>query len=400
MVSGYDVRKMWRGWTLVFFIAVTVWAEDARLSQIRAILEPMRGRPYDESGLRGATPAFTTVKHLLRDWIESKLAGLRADDDPVAVAGPLNAELETAGLIGKEPDEPGNALGLPPGYLKEIEIKHANAVIVTAGLSIQNCGFDESAYAYEFSSDRWQGVWENEQNDYAGKKYLPQQLMGVYVSPPNYDSGADPSERLVLTLGWHDWCTSSWQDVYYRVWRIKSSLTQPKLLINESEWSFLAREPPIKGSVGFNDVLVEYTVPGRDHSREEIRHYRIGPEDKVTRVDPLALSPFDFVEEWRIRPWAASLAWTESSVREKLVPVHKRLGSELLLRPYMATTHCTDRPDLWQVSADASTYFLVRWKPPYRFTMVDVSDHRWKACDELDPHADEFRTLFPDQDWR
>jgi hypothetical protein len=253
-------------------------------------------------------------------------------------------------------------------------------------------------------------MFESEQNDYTKEKYLPQDIRYVHVSGPDYSDGADRTALLVMTLGWHRWCTSNWQDVYYRAWRIKSTYPAPKLLIDGSEWAFRAHEPEIKGSVGFNDVLIEYTIAGSGHSREEVRHYRISPDDKVTRIDPLALGPFDFLEEWRLRSWETSAMWTEPSSRQKLEPLHQRLQPEVGLEPYMPTTHCSDRPDLWQVVIDLGdrsrvgeplpAFFLVRWKPPFRFTMVDASDHRWPACDELDPQADEPRTLFPSQDWR
>ncbi len=348
------------------------------------------------------------MKHLLRDWIESKLANLKQGDDPTALGGPLNDQLHKAGLIGRWPDDPADALGISPGFVKEIAIRHDTSLVITTGLSIENCGFDESAYIYDLTADHWRRVWVDEQSDYAEKKYLPQGYRGVYISPPNYAQGADRSERLVLTLGRHDWCTSSWQDVYYRVWRIKSSYPTPKLLIDGPvEWAFGAREPEIKGSVGFNDVLIEYTIAGGFHSREEVRHYRVGPDDKVTRIDPLALRPTDFVEEWGLRSWATSSTWTQPSSRQKLAAAYERLKSRSGERDYGPTTHCSDRPDLWQVNltsgfetAGTSMYFLVRWRPPYRFTMVDASDHRWPACDELDPRADELRTLFPSQDWR
>jgi len=54
---------------------------------------------------------------------------------------------------------------------------------------------------------------------------------------------------------------------------------------------------------------------------------------------------------------------------------------------------------LWQVGFDfeKAQYFLIRWRPPYHFTMVDVSEHPWPDCAEEDREADEPRTLFPAQ---
>jgi hypothetical protein len=40
-------------------------------------------------------------------------------------------------------------------------------------------------------------------------------------------------------------------------------------------------------------------------------------------------------------------------------------------------------------------YLLVRWLPPYRFSMAGVSDRQWSGCTEEDPAADEPPTLFP-----
>jgi len=74
---------------------------------------------------------------------------------------------------------------------------------------------------------------------------------------------------------------------------------------------------------------------------------------------------------------------------------------------FAETLHCTDSADLWQVAFNPSDkkrgtiYFLIRWLPPYRFTMVRVSDQASPTCTEKDPAADdEFRTLFPVQDSR
>ncbi len=74
---------------------------------------------------------------------------------------------------------------------------------------------------------------------------------------------------------------------------------------------------------------------------------------------------------------------------------------------YAATHHCEKRPEHWQVGLDWTDfdgntmvdskhmYFLVRWLPPYRFSMTGVSDRPWTGCTQEDPEADEERTLFP-----
>jgi hypothetical protein len=69
------------------------------------------------------------------------------------------------------------------------------------------------------------------------------------------------------------------------------------------------------------------------------------------------------------------------------------------------TMHCKT-PDLWQVTLNtivdkkdynktSPLYFLVRWRPPYHFTMMDVRSKPWSLCHQKDEQADEWRTLFP-----
>ena len=78
--------------------------------------------------------------------------------------------------------------------------------------------------------------------------------------------------------------------------------------------------PPIQGSVALNDVLVEFTVGSIDggvHSRQAIRHYSID-QDQVQRIDPLALNPRDFVDEWLTDDWRAAAFWSDSASRRSV----------------------------------------------------------------------------------
>jgi len=72
------------------------------------------------------------------------------------------------------------------------------------------------------------------------------------------------------------------------------------------------------------------------------------------------------------------------------------------------TMHC-QTPDLWQVgfepqdagrnfAPEPNVYFLIRWTPPYRSALVDISHNPWPGCTQADPEADAWRTLFSTQD--
>ena len=264
-----------------------------------------------------------------------------------------------------------------------------------------DCGFDESAYLYRWQDGRWNRIWETEQNTYTKEEYRVQLIRAVLISP-----ALDEVSFYVLTLGTEPWCSSNWHDVYVRLWSVNSSRLETNLLLDKSEWAFLgAHDVPVLGSIGRRDALIEYTVGSIDLggvSREAVLHYSLTP-DKVERIDPVALSPRDFVEEWLAEPWEHSRLRSQYSALAVLEKAHQDTGRDEFIRP---TRHC-QTPDLWQVglrSIDGKRkplYYLVRWRPPYHFTMMQVTERTSPACTKPDPAADdESRTLFPVQDWR
>lgn len=130
----------------------------------------------------------------------------------------------------------------------------------------------------------------------------------------------------------------------------------------------------------------------------------------MKRVDPLALNPGNFVREWLTHDWRETALWSESANRRSTREWHTKLHRDFVSGEFIyPTMHCPSTPDLWQVGIEFSdpatpigaepkgTYFLVRWRPPYTFRMVQVSDRTFPTCTEEDPKADESQTLFPGQ---
>jgi hypothetical protein len=117
----------------------------------------------------------------------------------------------------------------------------------------------------------------------------------------------------------------------------------------------------------------------------------------VKRIDPVALRPMDFVDEWLTTDWKEASRWIDSSgdlsVFER---AHQKGPSE-----YDDTgKRCRGNRSLWQVSLEGGRYFQVKWAPPYVFRLVAVSTRPFRGCDVADPLADdENATLFPDTQW-
>ena len=392
---------------IVFFLLgfpALIRAGNGHLDAIRSLLLPMRsGQPYTKN--RGATPAFTTVKHELLAWIESRLPemqwnGDRWKPDPVVLQEKLNDQLIQAGLFC----DSGTNVPCPQdselGFVGPIVLDMKPGVLVLrTAVGIQVCGVDESAYAYEWNENHWRRFWQSEQNDYRENKYFPQRLDEVAISPADWTPGSDKSEHLILTMGHLPWCTSVWQDVYYRIWRAKASYPEPALLLEGKEWADI--DGPVRGIANSRDALFEYPVSDVEggSTRPEIRHYLL-KNGRLERTDPVALSPWHFTAFWLTDPWPEVEPWTAQDRRSQL-----REWREQHHGPFAEfsspTLRCKQHPDQWQVSTyygeneEQQVYFLIRWRPPYRLTMMAVGEKPWPDCTEEDTEADQPRDLFP-----
>ena len=377
------------------------FAADAQIDALSTSLLKLRLDPAHSAGPRGATPRMTVVKHRLRDWVESRLPALTERGDEGEFQRKLNSELHEAKLFCGT----GEAVECPDeffnGFLGDLSLQRESGfLILRTALGIE-CGFDESAYVYSWSTEGCRRVWQTEQNSYTDKEYKPQTLHAVLISPYNRENN-----YLVLTLGSEPWCSSVWHPVYYRLYRMGPDLSASPLLDGGAEWANVSDDPPIRGSVSANDVLVEFwggSIDSGLQSRQTVRHYNID-RNSVTRVAPLALRPRDFVDEWLTTDWREASSWSESEDRKTARDWHAKLHKDSVSGEFIyPTMHCPSMPDLWQVGVNfsdspsaKSTYFLVRWRPPYRFTMLQVSDRPSPTCTEEDRNADdEHHTVFP-----
>jgi hypothetical protein len=84
--------------------------------------------------------------------------------------------------------------------------------VVQTAVGIQ-CGYDESAYIYEWKDNHWQRFWESQQNNYTKDKYVPQSLRAVLISPTDYRPDADQTAHVIVTLGTYPRCSSNWYPV-------------------------------------------------------------------------------------------------------------------------------------------------------------------------------------------
>jgi len=351
------------------------------LQQVRDAFEP------DARIVRGATPALTTAKHDLRDWVEARLAAEDEAISPVAFSGALHEALDASGLLCTDFQiECGqNFLG----YIDDVRVRRQGAYLTVITAMGVWCGYDESAYLYGWDGAAWRRVWAHERLTYTEDEYLPQEIADVLVSAP--DAGGAST---ILLLGSQAACNGAFKNLYARAWQLPAAGEPTQVL----DWVEFANDgyPPIQGRVRPGDVLFQYTEDGlaSGDPHTAVRHFRV-ENGTAVQADPIAGRPHDFVAEWLSMPWEESRAWSESDALEA---AHTELANEDGFGDMpQPTLRCGVDSDLWQVTTAVfrgpTRYYRVRWTAPYRFTLVAVSEAPYPDCTIEDPRGDAYDDL-------
>jgi hypothetical protein len=357
-------------------------AQPPAPATLRPVLQQLRSGFDAHRETLGATEALTTVKHGLRDWVESQLMAAPQSVDTRAFAAALHVALRDGQVMCL--NLAGDCWTNPLGYVDDVRVNHAGefiSIVTAVGI---NCGYDESAYAYAWRNGRWQRFWDSEQNSYTKESYRPQQVHYVLIS-----SAGAGGRRLLATLSSQSGCTGGFKDLYARAWRLDTSLAPMRVL----DWRTYADDgyPAIQGRIRPDDLLVQYTTGGLadGDTHTAVRHFEVR-NGVAVQVDPIAGRPHDFVLEWLSAPWEES---------------RTRAASEALKAPYTAlhlehpygdfaepTRLCAAGPDLWQVATrildGPMRYYRVRWEAGFRFTMMDISQKPFPDCTVQDPRSE------------
>jgi len=330
---------------------------DPALLGVRATVQQMTRTLDRNKATFGATAAMTAAKHRLRDWVEGRLARAGSDVD----VRPLNADvhdaLRRASLLCDDCDQ--NVLG----FVDDVRASRVDAFLVVVTAIGTYCGYDESAYVYEWNGLKWQRLWEHEQNTDTPPRYLPQQIHDVQVSP----RGADGT-RLLMELGSQTVCGGSFKDLYARTWRfdrVKSTKLLDTTVFGNDGY------PPLLGRVTHDDVLFTYTADGfaSGDTHVAVRRFVVDGNG-MKQAEPVAMLPRDFVLEQ--------------------LPNPRHYGD------FAEPTRRCAAADEWQVGTrlweGTKRYYRVRWQAPFSFTLVADSEGPFPDCTQSDARAD----VYPD----
>ncbi len=366
--------------------------QDQALEPVRREAARVRQLPSPtESGFIEELKAYrdqsTGLHSALRDWIAPILPSSRAtlDAELPILSSRVNADLNRNGLIGV-----GNFLDkFKPGFVTGIEFlrtpEDPDKLVVAIGTSVP-CGSNEAAYVYDYSQGTPRRVMESHSSDapFYG-------ISGVHFS--RRDRRGD---QLVLILRYAVQCGSSWNVLSYELSRISSTTGTVAPILSAEHGIWFGAENPYQVRLDPDELLIELRDNSIDgNNRAHVLHYVVNGSS-AERVDPVALHPSDFVDEWLTRPWPEMESRSAESAREDLKKWHDLLADGFLAGEFNTVRTCTDRPDQWQVGIDLdwihgkgipeplTVFFLVQQSERYRFTMNSVSFLPREGC-PVDP---------------
>jgi hypothetical protein len=412
-------------WLCVVVLIVCAYsnarAADATLAEIHDELKPYRDRNVREKFDQLPASLRDKVIPQLADWIESVLPKPNDNIEPAIWAVQVNQMLKSNGLVEAELPESEidfSTQASSLGFIAEIRVSqqdYGHYLVVRTGIG-GTCGYQDLALVFLREEDHWRRLW---QSSTSADDKIPHFIDNVLISPrlDGYSHHEDLfHSRLILAIGNDYWCSSNWHSVHYQVSRIGDDLKEPKVILENNEFAYLGTDdPPIKGSIGPNEAVIEFRVESIDggvHNRPTLRHFKIAGE-QVTRIAPIATSPQNFVEEWLHNDWGDVWAWTDRTSIKRLRAAHYKLHQSggFLGNFIDSPKRCGQNSNRWQIGftfdADEETkkpfdrYFIIAWDAPYEFKLLEVRDKPSPRCTMTElPESSSLQTFFPVQDWR
>jgi hypothetical protein len=197
-----------------------------------------------------------------------------------------------------------------------------------------------------------------------------------------------------MLLGSQTICAGAFKDLYARGWRMDAT-NKTQLVLN---WTGNGNDgyPPLLGRVFPDGVLLEFTAGGfiDGDAHTAVRNFKVQGNTAMP-IDPIAFRPRDFVLEWLAAPWNESRTRSESAALES---AHTQLGRAESVGDFADPTfRCTEGSDLWQVATNLfekpKRYFRVRWRSPFSFSMVEISEKPFPDCTVPDNRSETFPSL-------
>ena len=382
-------------------MAASCVAQDQALERVKT--ESAKQRQLNVTDFFDNYNLYRTRFHtVIRDWIETQLPKSRTALDTAfsTLNARMNAALQRAGVIAPDirwGNGPSN-FGLV-AYVKALRPpEDSNELTVTVGIG-QPCGSDNAVYVYDYSQGSPRRVLTSR-----GTREHDESVAAVHFSKRDATG-----RQLILTLRYAVQCGSSWNVLAYDLFRVPPNANEAVPILSAEHGIWFGAEHSYQVRLEPNDLLMEIRDRSIDpviHSRAHILHYKVGDE-AVTRIDPVALQPQDFVDEWLIEHWELMEPRSAAAEDDKLKLWHEFLSGDFVAGEFSLVQACSNEPGQWQVGVDMSfirgkqlpeplpVYFLVQQLGQYKFVMTGVSFNPDDDCPGESPPNENSPSLFP-----
>jgi hypothetical protein len=292
-------------------------AVAAQAARTQAALTNFKTDGMDTFIPDGAAPLITSLKHQLRDVVLNVLNA--RSPEPVSPDVAQSIALSSLASQGVKVEQPHcNDLATPTGEqeyvygdIYDVTIRQATSdpdlLVVTTTLGVC-CGDDTSLYLVRRQGQHWALILAEEADGYT-------EVSGAlgyfqyYVAEPDKDG-----QFYVVTAHVTPWCTSNWQELRYQVATPGPEPDHPTVLMAARESVFLGDDTAFVLSgepYGFclkfrGEHSLDSGILIRDHI---IRYHAEG--NQLKRIDPVANSAEDFLDEWIKMPWQDAARWSD-----------------------------------------------------------------------------------------
>ena len=289
-------------------------AESPLTTAARRAARPLAGQQVDFS------PATSNDLELFRAALRSTADDVLATQAPSATAPTLSAALlASLAAQGVQPpaDEPTpdaepatHPLATFTGVDVEVPTTHPTLRVVSLHLGVHDCGTDTMLRVYRHDGQAWRPVL----TDHAGRfANIATGALGLqWAMTPAASDGA----FLVLVAAQNPWCQSSWQDLRWRVYRLRDDGTPAGLVDHGHGSAFTNLGEGYEVTARADAVRLTATVsldfePGM--TRQRLLEWRLSRGGVTTET--LAEEPLGFFNEWTLAPWRQASRWTLPSAK-------------------------------------------------------------------------------------
>jgi len=269
------------------------------------------------------------------------------------------------------PDAPVNEEGKQLDYAAKAVPGRPNWIAVIPTLAIE-CGSDSMVMLFERGRQGWHEMISRRSKPYRSISDAWEGLEYA-VSPPD-----DKGRWYLAIASTTPWCMSVWRGLRYDLSRAGQRGAGPHIFFSTTVGTNIGGDgdgDSIHAGARVFEIRHDGATFAIGLTRKHIERYAVAG-DSVRRIQPVALSPGDFVHEWLARPWAEAASW--SATGAGLKTAHARL------RPVLFTLSAT-RPcgsDRHQVKLDpdsgAPWYALVDGTATFRLRAISTQPSR--AC--------------------